>query len=178
MTQEQDISKLTKAINRLSLVVIVLVSILIVFLYSHYYIHETYEEKIQHVIPDNIGINADLPYQTNPSPPTLKTLEERIEQASFIALVEFNVSEGEKVTAIITEFLKETPNLTIHYKVGDEHPHSSYYPREGVRLRDGAILFFQGSPAINVASTFIYDNRISAYGDMPVEMFKSKVRGE
>ncbi len=104
------------------------------------------------------------------------SIEEQIEKSSVIALARYEKSDDGKMKAVITEFLKKDPGVTIYYNIGDEYPGSSYYPNEGTVRGDGAIIFFTGSPAsMRMAMTYT-GNRIGALGDLPVELLRNKCK--
>jgi hypothetical protein len=111
-------------------------------------------------------------------------LEEKIKKSSVIALVEFEASPDGKMKAIIKEFLKKESGVAINYKLGDEYPNSSYYPREEnnsgrkdlSKYGHGAVIFFTGSPASMKFSTSYLGDRIGGLGDIPVELFRKKCK--
>jgi hypothetical protein len=99
-------------------------------------------------------------------------LEEQIKQSSVIALAKFELAPDGKMKAIIKEFLKKDPGVTLYYNIGDEHPSSSYYPQKDVGHGDGLVIFFTGSPANMKRSMSYTGDRIYALGDIPIELFK------
>lgn len=100
------------------------------------------------------------------------TLEQKVKRASLILITE-NKQENGKIRSIIKEELKRTPKTEFHYSVGDEYsPASILQPKADTRYGDGALVLFQGSPAMNHGSYAIYDGRIPGLGEIPV----SKVR--
>lgn len=101
-------------------------------------------------------------------------LEDQIKQSSVIALAKFEPAPDGKMKAIIKEFLKKEPGVTIYYNIGDEHPSSSYYPQEDVGHGDGLVIFFTDSPANMKMSMSYSGDRIHGLGDIPVELFKRK----
>jgi hypothetical protein len=123
-----------------------------------------------------IGIEqSDVGAHSQPSIPFRDLgLEEKIRQASVIALAKYEPAHDGQMKAIIKEFLKKDPGVTIYYKIGDEHPSSNYYPKEGVGHGDGLVIFFTGSPANMKMSMSYSGDRIHSLGDIPVELFKKK----
>ncbi len=102
--------------------------------------------------------------------------EEQIKNASVIALARFEKSPDGKMKAIIKEFLKKEPRVTIYYNIGDEYPSSSYYPSENRSYGDGVVIFFTGSPARMGMSVTYTGDRISGLSDIPIELFKQKCK--
>lgn len=103
-------------------------------------------------------------------------LEEQIKAASVIALARYERSSDGKMKAIIKEFLKKEPNVTIYYNIGDEYPDASYYPKENVSYGDGVIIFLTGSPARMAMSMTYSGDRIRGLGDLPVELLRKKCK--
>lgn len=101
-------------------------------------------------------------------------LEEQIKQSSVIALAKYERAHDGKMKAILTEFLKKEPNVSIFYNIGDEHPSSSYYPKDNTRYGDGVVMFFTGKPASMRMSMSYSGGRLHSLGDMPVELFRKK----
>jgi hypothetical protein len=102
------------------------------------------------------------------------TLEEKIKSASVIALARYERGADGMMRAIIKEFLKKEPDVTIYYDVGDEYQPSSYYPKENTSYGDGMVIFFVGSPASMRMSMSYSGDRIRSLGDLPLELFRRK----
>ena len=111
-----------------------------------------------------------------PSKPEFHDLsvDERITQASAIALARYEPAPDGQQKAIITEFLKKEPDTEIYYKVGDEFAMSSYYPKEGESRGDGVVIFFMGSPAEMRMAVGYRGDRIGGLADIPMNLFKEK----
>lgn len=103
-------------------------------------------------------------------------LDEQIKKSSVIALARYESSPDGKMKAIIKEFLKKDPNVTIYYNIGDEYPSSSYYPKERTSYGDGVIIFFAGSPATMRMSMTYSGDRIRSLGDLPIELLRKKCK--
>lgn len=103
-------------------------------------------------------------------------LEEKIERSSVIALAKYEPSSDGKMKAIIKEFLKKDPDVKLYYKVGDEYPSSSYYPKERTSYGDGVVIFFTGSPATMRMSMTFSGDRIRGLGELPVELLRKKCK--
>lgn len=103
-------------------------------------------------------------------------LEEQIQKSSVIALARYEAAPDGKMKAIVKEFLKKDPNVTIYYNVGDEYPTSSYYPKDKISRGDGVVIFFTGSPAMMKMSMTYSGDRIHGLGDLPVELLRKKCK--
>jgi hypothetical protein len=101
-------------------------------------------------------------------------LEERIKQASVIAVARYEAAEDGRMKAVLKEFLKQDDQAAFHYQIGDEYAPSSYYPKQGASYGDGIVIFFEGSPAIMRSSMSYSGDRIPGLGDMPVELLRVK----
>ena len=104
------------------------------------------------------------------------TLEDQIKNSSVIALAKYERAPDGKMKAIIKEFLKKEPSVTIYYKIGDEYPSAGLYPKERTSYGDGVVIFFVGSPAIMRMSMTYSGDRIHGLGDLPLELLKEKCR--
>lgn len=133
------------------------------------------EERCQEEIPEKFkdqlkeGKNEGKLFHKLP-------LEEKIEQASVIALVRYEDTSGPKVRAVIDEFLKKNPSSKIHYDVEDEYTYGSYYPEDGVERGDGLVVFFTGSPATMKYSTTYDDSRVLGLSNIPINLLKKKIK--
>lgn len=103
-------------------------------------------------------------------------LEDQIKNSSVIALAKYERDPDGKMKAIIKEFLKKEPNVTIYYKIGEEYPSSSYYPKDNTSYGDGVVIFFTGSPATMRMSMSYSGDRIRGLGDLPLELFRKKCK--
>ena len=101
-------------------------------------------------------------------------IEQRVERASVIIVTKFESAADGRKKAVVAEILKQAPGTRFNYKVGDEYPAASYYPREGVDRGDGSVVFFEGVPAEMRYSSTYRDGRISGLGDIPLELFRDK----
>lgn len=104
------------------------------------------------------------------------SVEDQIKKSTVIALARFEKAEDGKMKAVIQEFLKKDPNVSLYYKVGDEFPDASFYPRKGYVHGDGVVIFLTGSPARMKASMSFDGDRIRGLGDIPLELFRNKCK--
>jgi hypothetical protein len=130
-------------------------------------------------------LDAKTQSSNSPSPETLResgppfhdlNIEEQIKTSSVIALASYEPSPDGKMKAIIKEFLKKEPGVTLYYNVGDEYASSSYYPKDGTSYGDGLVIFFVGSPATMRMAMSYEGDRIRGLGDLPLELLKRKCK--
>ena len=100
-------------------------------------------------------------------------LEEKVMEASVIALARYEEREG-KLVSIISEILKKDPAVTFHYQVGDDFGYPGEI-RENSRYGEGKVIFFVGSPADMRTASAIHEGRIAGEGGMPLERFREMV---
>ena len=101
-------------------------------------------------------------------------IEEQIKQANVIALARYESSTDGKRKVVFREILKQDPNATFHYSIGDEYPSASFYPKPDVDMGDGVIVFFVDSPA-NIKMSISYSgDRIHSLDDISLELFRKK----
>lgn len=103
-------------------------------------------------------------------------LEDQIKKSSVIALAKYERAPDGKMRAIIKEFLKKDPTVTIYYNIGDEYPSASYYPKDKMDYGDGLVLFFTGSPAMMKMSVTYSGDHIRGLGDLPVELLRKECK--
>lgn len=103
-------------------------------------------------------------------------LEDQIKTASVIALARYERGPDGKMKAVIKEFLKKDPGVTIYYNIGDDYPSASYVPKANTSYGDGVVIFFVGSPAMMRMSMSYSGDRIHGLGDLPVELLRNKCK--
>ncbi|MDH5797452.1 MAG: hypothetical protein OEZ19_02720 [Paracoccaceae bacterium] len=101
-------------------------------------------------------------------------IEGQIQHSSVIALAKYEPAPDGQLKAIIKEFFKKDPGVTIYYDIGDEHALSSHYPKDNTKYGDGEIIFFTGNPATMRMSISYSGNRIHGLGDLPIELLRKK----
>lgn len=104
--------------------------------------------------------------------------EEQINRASVIALAKHEKLPNGKYAAIFKEFIKKDPSVTIYYKVGDEYPRNPNQPEIDESYAENVLIFFTGSPATMVRSFTYSGERISNFGDMPIEVLRNKAKAK
>ena len=102
-------------------------------------------------------------------------LERQIEKATVIAIARYE-KEGGRLKCVISEILKQTPDTKFFYKVGDEYRPGSHYLKDDVMYGDGQVMFFTGSPAMMRYSCSFEGDRITGFGDMPIETLRETAR--
>ena len=104
--------------------------------------------------------------------------EEKIRTATVAVIVKYEKGEGLHMKAYIARVLSRSEDQALPYVVGSRLETEDYYSQDGrVRNRDGVVVMFGGNPVNDLGSIFIYDDRLSAMGNMPIEVFVNKFNG-
>lgn len=104
--------------------------------------------------------------------------EEKIRTATAAVIVRYEKGEGLHMKAYVDKVLSRNVAQSVPYVVGSRLETEDYYSQHGrVRNRDGVVLMFGGNPINELGSIFIYEDRLSAMGNMPVEVFVNKFNG-
>lgn len=101
--------------------------------------------------------------------------EEMVARSSVILLTSYQ-DDGKKNKAIVAEILKQDPNVTLYYSVGDEYTMLSFDKQKDVNCGDGQVVFMVGSPASMRASYGFTNGRIGGLGDMPLTTLREMVK--
>lgn len=117
---------------------------------------------------------AEAPSATGPVPFYELPIEQQIERASVIALVRYQSGEDGRMEAVLSEILKKGSDVEFFHSVGDEYVPLSHYPRPNENHGEGAVVFFDGSPAQMRSAMSYSGDRIPGLGDMPIELLKKK----
>ena len=101
-------------------------------------------------------------------------IDKQVAAASIIAIARYQ-KEGEKLKCVVSEILKRAPDTEFYYKVGDEYPSCSRYPKANESYGDGMLMFFVGSPAEFRYSTTFSGDRLVGLGEMPIDLLRRKI---
>jgi len=101
--------------------------------------------------------------------------EEMVARSSVILLTSYQ-DGGSRYKAIVAEILKQDPDVTLYYSVGDEYSRLSFQKEEGTSCGDGQVVFMVGSPASMRSSYGFTNGRIGGLGDMPLTTLREMVK--
>lgn len=108
-----------------------------------------------------------------------QSLEQRLAQARLAIVVEYESEPDGRQRAVIRQFLRQSPDLPTPYKVGDEYPGASYFPRAGQHRGDGAVLVLDlAAPHRMNSSVSIHGGRIPALGDITIEQLRERLSSD
>ena len=77
---------------------------------------------------------------------------------------------------VVSEILKQAPDTTFYYKVGDEFRPGNQRVSGNADYGDGQVLFFTGSPATLESAVAYRGDRITAMGDMRISDLREFVQ--
>jgi hypothetical protein len=100
--------------------------------------------------------------------------EECIQAAGVIALAKYERSGG-TLRCIISEILKQRPGTQFYWAVGDEFRDGNQRASENTDFGDGEVLFFTGSPPRLDLIAAYRANRITTFGNMPLDTLREMI---
>ena len=105
------------------------------------------------------------------------SLEEKIEKSTAVAIVRFKDEEDALKAAYVEAVVKRDPSVELTISPGDRLEKADFYSQGGNnRDRDGVIVFYVRNPAVEIAQSYLYDDRLIADGDMPLHVFMKKYK--
>lgn len=110
------------------------------------------------------------------------TINEKIDRSSAVALVRFKSEPEGLNAAYIDSIVTKDSSVKLDIDSGDRLEELDFYSSGHGNDRNGELLFFVGSTGQRRDRAFLYDDRLIAAGDMPLEIFLRKfdeaMRGE
>ena len=180
---EQQTTRIEKALKRLTLAVWVLaiallimtVPTLLMFVAPGVMINSIAGTKMNFEDYSVGGEGYSFPTDFSDEPDFWEmSIEEKIENASVIAVTRYEQSEDGMTKSIITEILKQEPGTKSKYQAGDEFAQGSFYPGADRGRGDGQVIFFAGNPASFQYFTSYEGERIPGLADIPMKLFRGK----
>ncbi len=102
--------------------------------------------------------------------------EEQINAANAFLIVRYRDGEEGQKLAFVSEVHRRSPNVAIEYQAGDLYPRMHYYPENEIDTRSGAVVFFAGTPSTYRHGLYLYDDRVTGYGGMPLRVLIKKLK--
>jgi hypothetical protein len=118
-----------------------------------------------------LDLNYDIPDSSSAEWRDLSD-DEELKKASAIALIRYSdtVSQDGSKNAFVEKVFTDK-SIKLDFGPGDPYPSLRYYPKNNsFRERTGVLVIFRDSPPIEQHTLFLYDDRVAAYGDMPVDV--------
>jgi hypothetical protein len=193
MSQELQPHPLAKPIRRLTIAVWVTAAALIfstvapyvVMLFPQFYAAqvEQLEESLNETLTkDEVTLHSESADESD-EPSTIPgeefyalPLDEKIEHASAIALTRIEKTGDGRLREVVQEYLKQAPGVAIRHKVGSELRVRYIKDDDTTVYGDGAIVFFQGSPAREFYWSYFHGDRIRGLDDIPLALLREKCK--
>ena len=84
-------------------------------------------------------------------------IDKQVASASVIAIARYQ-KDGEKLKCVVSEILKRAPDTDFFFKVGDEYPSCSRYPKSNELYGDGVLMLCVPECFCPLSSTKSYDS--------------------
>ena len=104
--------------------------------------------------------------------------EQQIRQATALLVVRYSVAEDGEMLATVSQVHVDNPGIDVGIAVGDPIPTMNFYPRPNYSVQDGAVRFFTGNPPKDVGTYYLYNDTVSAYGNMPLDLLIRKFQDD
>ena len=99
-------------------------------------------------------------------------IQEKLEEMSGAALLRFREEPDRLMAAYVDKVVTRDSSITVPYSVGDRVESSDYYAKNSPSSnRDGILLMYSGNPPREMEGAYLYQSRLVAHGDMPLEVF-------
>jgi hypothetical protein len=104
-------------------------------------------------------------------------ISEKIPKLSGAVLLRFKEGADQHMAAYVENIFTKNSSVKIPLSIGDRVEKSDYYAQKGPsRNRDGILLMYIDNPPKEIEGAYLYDNRLVAHGDMPLEVFLKKFK--
>ena len=100
--------------------------------------------------------------------------EEKISAAEKIIIVSFSNGENNLKVATISKVYSKKAALDHELKEGNPYPPGDYYPLSEHENRSATIFLFMDYRDMPTTTWHVYDNKIPAVGNMPIEQLISR----
>ena len=124
-------------------------------------------------------INVDKKVMPSEKPEILwhnLTDDQKISESTVLAVARYSDAEDGSKIATIVEIYKDNPDIHFDYKVGENYQSLKYHPKSEFHKRTGVVIFFAGSPPKYRHALYLYDDRVSGFGEMPLNVLITKFK--
>jgi hypothetical protein len=104
------------------------------------------------------------------------TDDQKISESTVLAVARYSDAEDGSKIATIAEIYKDNPDIDFDYKVGENYQSLKYYPKSESHKKTGVVIFFAGSPPKYRHALYLYDDRVSGFGEMPLNVLIKKFK--
>ena len=104
------------------------------------------------------------------------TDDQKISESTVLAVARYSDAEDGSKIATIVEIYKDNPDIHFDYKVGENYQSLKYHPKSEFHKRTGVVIFFAGSPPQYRHALYLYNDRVSGFGEMPLNILIKKFK--
>ncbi|MFT7389323.1 MAG: hypothetical protein ACI8VC_002589 [Candidatus Endobugula sp.] len=105
------------------------------------------------------------------------SMSERMPELTGAVLLRFKEEEDNLMAAYVDSVYKKDNTIKIPLVIGDRVHESDYYIQEFPSSnRDGILIMYIGDPPSEIEGAYIYDDKLVAHGNMPLDIFFKKFK--
>ncbi len=144
--------------------------VLVSWTFSSYYFSSSDETKL--TLNEKEGLSYEEKAQWREVP-----ISKRIPQLTGAVLLRFKEGEDKLMSAYVESILTKNSTIKMPLKIGDRVQESDYYAQDfPSNNRGGVLIMYVNNPPEEIEGTYLYDDRLIAYGNMPLELFFKKFK--
>ena len=99
-------------------------------------------------------------------------ISKKIPKLSGAVLLRFKEEDNQLMAAYVESVFTKDSTVKMPLNIDDRVEKSDYYAKGGHSSnRDGILLMYVDTPPKEIESAYLYDSRLVAHGDMPLELF-------
>ncbi|MFY9327341.1 MAG: hypothetical protein WAO76_04885 [Georgfuchsia sp.] len=129
-------------------------------------------DKTKFIVPQEEGMSYEEKAKWSELP-----LSKKISKLSGAVLLGFKEEDNQFMAAYVDRIYTKDSAVKIPLNIGDRVEKSDYYAKDDHSSnRDGMLLMYVDNPPKEIECAYLYDSRLIAYGDMPLELFVKKFK--
>lgn len=129
--------------------------------------------KAKFIVPQEGGMSYEEKAKWRELP-----ISKKIPKLSGAVLLRFKEEDNKFMAAYVESVYTKDSTVQLPLKIGERVEKSDYYAKESPSSnRDGILLMYVDNPPKEVEGAYLYDSRLVAHGDMPLELFLKEFRG-
>ncbi|KZX60247.1 hypothetical protein A3709_13230 [Halioglobus sp. HI00S01] len=101
--------------------------------------------------------------------------DQQIAQASVLLIGRYEPGPDGSQIGYVAEIHGDADSISMPLVKGDEIPNSKFYPGEH-EFRTGLILLYSDNGQVAKRTLYLYDDRVSGFGNMPLTLLVSKFK--
>ena len=106
-------------------------------------------------------------------------ISKKIPKLTGAVLLRFKEEDNKLMAAYVESVFTKDSAVKLPLNIGDRVEESDFYSKGGYSTdRDGILLMYVDIPPKEMEGAYLYESRLIAHGDMPLELFLKKFEGE